>query len=54
MSANPEERSGEALALFYPAMRELTREESDRRAAAGEPFVLRFRAPASGTAHRVR
>jgi glutamyl-tRNA synthetase len=26
-------------------MRELTREESDRRAAAGEPFVVRFRVP---------
>jgi glutamyl-tRNA synthetase len=44
MNANPEERSGEAW-LFYPAMRELSREESDRRAAAGEPFVLRFRVP---------
>ena len=28
-----------------PAMRELSREESDRRAHAGEPFVLRFRVP---------
>ena len=26
-------------------MRELSKEESDRRAAAGEPFVLRFRVP---------
>jgi len=26
-------------------MRELSRQESDRRAAAGEPFVLRFRVP---------
>jgi glutamyl-tRNA synthetase len=31
--------------LFNPGMRELAREESDRRAGAGEPFVLRFRAP---------
>ncbi len=31
--------------LFNPDMRELPREESDRRAAAGEPFVLRFRVP---------
>ncbi len=31
--------------LFNPGMRELTREESDRRASAGEPFVLRFRVP---------
>ena len=28
-----------------PGMREISREESDRRAAAGEPFVLRFRVP---------
>ena len=31
--------------LFNEGMRELTLEESDRRAAAGEPFVLRFRVP---------
>jgi len=31
--------------LFNPGMRELAREESDRRANAGEPFVLRFRVP---------
>jgi glutamyl-tRNA synthetase len=31
--------------LFNPGMRELTREESDRRAEAGEPFVLRFKVP---------
>ncbi len=31
--------------LFNPGMRELPKEESDRRAAAGEPFVLRFRVP---------
>jgi glutamyl-tRNA synthetase len=31
--------------LFNPGMRELSREESDRRANAGEPFVLRFRVP---------
>jgi glutamyl-tRNA synthetase len=31
--------------LFNPGMRELTREESDRRAKGGEPFVLRFRVP---------
>ncbi len=28
-----------------PAMRDLAREESDRRTAAGEPFVVRFRVP---------
>jgi glutamyl-tRNA synthetase len=31
--------------LFNPGMRELTPEESDRRAAAAEPFVLRYRVP---------
>ena len=31
--------------LFNPAMRELSREESDQRAAAGEPFALRYRVP---------
>jgi len=31
--------------LFNPGMRELSPEESDRRAAAGEPFALRYRVP---------
>ncbi len=31
--------------LFNAGMRELSREESDRRAAAGEPFALRYRVP---------
>src|ERR1017187_500009 len=31
--------------LFNPGMRDLSRAESDRRAAAGEPFALRFRVP---------
>ena len=31
--------------LFNPGMRELSKEESDRRAAAGEAFALRFRVP---------
>ena len=31
--------------LFNAGMRELSAEESDRRAAAGEPFVWRFRVP---------
>lgn len=42
----PEEKDGEAGRwLFPPDMRELSRQESDRRAAAGESFVLRFRVP---------
>ncbi len=39
--------------LFNPGMRELSRAESDRRAAAGEPFALRFRVP-RGTHEQVR
>jgi glutamyl-tRNA synthetase len=31
--------------LFNPGMRDLTLAESDRRAALGEPFALRFRVP---------
>jgi glutamyl-tRNA synthetase len=34
--------------LFNPEARAMSREESDRRAAAGEPFVLRFRVPREG------
>jgi glutamyl-tRNA synthetase len=34
--------------LFHADMRELPRAESDRRAAAGEPFALRFRVPRDG------
>jgi len=40
------ERSGaQGTWLFNSGMRELARQESDRRAAAGEPFALRFRVP---------
>jgi glutamyl-tRNA synthetase len=40
------ERSGATQTwLFNPGMRELSRSESDRRAAAGESFALRFRVP---------
>ena len=35
----------EAAWLFNSGMRELSRAESDRRAAAGERFALRFRVP---------
>ena len=43
---NPEDKpfAGQTW-LFNTGARELSREESDRRAAAGEPFVLRFRVP---------
>lgn len=40
------EKSGaQGTWLFNPGMPGLSREESDRRAAAGEPFALRFRVP---------
>src|SRR5579863_9473116 len=43
------ERSGaQGTWLFNPGMRELSREESDRRAATGERFALRFRVPREG------
>lgn len=37
--------------LFNTGMRELPRHESDRRAAAGEPFALRFRVPHDRLGH---
>jgi glutamyl-tRNA synthetase len=43
------EKSGaQGTWLFNPGMRELSRADSDRRAAAGEPFALRFRVPREG------
>jgi len=40
------EKSGaQGTWLFHAEMRDMSREESDRRAAAGEPFALRFRVP---------
>ena len=47
--AGDSERSGaQGTWLCNPGMRELSREQSDRRAAAGEPFALRFRVPREG------
>ncbi len=44
--AGDSEKSGAGQTwLFNPGMRELSRAESDRRAAAGESFALRFRVP---------
>jgi glutamyl-tRNA synthetase len=44
--ADTEEKARDAGPwLFNPEMRDLSTAESDRRAAAGEPFVLRFRVP---------
>ncbi len=45
-AAAEEERSRESGAwLFNADMREMSSEESGRRAAAGEPFVIRYRVP---------
>jgi len=52
--AEESERSGaQGTWLFNPGVRGLSREESNRRAAAGEPFALRFRVPRD-TAREVR
>ena len=39
--------------LFNAGMRDLSKEESDRRAAAGEPFVLRYKVPRDSRAEVV-
>jgi glutamyl-tRNA synthetase len=43
--AGTEQSSAQGAWLFNPGMRELSREASDRRAASGEPFALRYRVP---------
>jgi glutamyl-tRNA synthetase len=44
--AGESEKSGaQGTWLFHAEMREMSRQESDRRAAAGETFALRFRVP---------
>jgi glutamyl-tRNA synthetase len=44
-SADGEVSSALGAWLYNPGMRELSREESDSRAVAGEPFALRYRVP---------
>jgi glutamyl-tRNA synthetase len=44
-SSDEGQSSAQGAWLFNPGMRELSSEDSDRRAAAGEPFALRFRVP---------
>ncbi len=44
-SSDQDPSSRQGAWLFNPGMREISREESDRRAAAGEPFALRYRVP---------
>jgi glutamyl-tRNA synthetase len=47
-AAEGEASSAQGAWLFNPGMRDLSREESDRRAADGEPFALRYRVPRGG------
>lgn len=50
--AGDAEKSGaQGTWLFNPGARELSRAESDRRAASGEPFALRFRVPRENEAN---
>jgi glutamyl-tRNA synthetase len=44
-ATDDENSSAQGAWLFNPGMREMSREESDRRAAAGERFALRYRVP---------
>jgi glutamyl-tRNA synthetase len=44
-AGDSDKSSAQGAWLFNAGMRELSREESDRRAAAGEPFALRYRVP---------
>ena len=44
-AAEGEASSAQGAWLFNPGMRELSREDSDRRAAGGDPFALRYRVP---------
>ena len=44
-STGDDQASAQGAWLSNPGMRELSREESDRRAAAGEPFAIRYRVP---------
>src|SRR5246127_1856742 len=52
-AAEGEASSAQGAWLFNPGMRELPREASDRRAASGEPFALRYRVP-RGEGHILR
>src|ERR1700675_3034299 len=47
-SGDAEKSGAQGTWLFNPGAREISPEESDRRAAAGEPFALRFRVPREG------
>src|ERR1700728_4781142 len=44
-TGDSDQSSAQGAWLSNPGMREVSREESDRRAASGEPFALRYRVP---------
>ena len=44
-AADDEQSSTQGAWLFNPGMSDLSRQDSDRRAASGEPFALRYRVP---------
>jgi glutamyl-tRNA synthetase len=44
-TGDSDQSSAQGAWLFNPGMRELSNEESDRRAASGAPFALRYRVP---------
>ncbi|HET6169600.1 MAG TPA: glutamate--tRNA ligase family protein, partial [Terracidiphilus sp.] len=46
--------SAQGAWLSNPGMREMSSEDSDRRAAAGEPFALRYRVPRGPTHNQAR
>jgi glutamyl-tRNA synthetase len=50
-SGDSEKSGAQGTWLFNAGMRDLSRPESDRRAAAGEPFALRFRVPHDRIGH---
>ena len=50
-SGDSEKSGAHGTWLFNAGMRDLSRPESDRRAAAGEPFALRFRVPHDRIGH---
>jgi glutamyl-tRNA synthetase len=53
-SSEGEASSTQGSWLYNPGMRELLRRESDRRAAAGEPFALRYRVPRGAESGQAR
>jgi glutamyl-tRNA synthetase len=53
-SAEGEQSSAQGAWLCNPGMREMSREESDRRAASGEKFALRYRVPRGSEQGTVR